>query len=291
MKEQELRIRWQRWIEKEIEGSSQKKEHVLQAIMAAIKTGKPRDEILVEAQNAARTFARETQSATPLLSEAPHKGSSEPGFRGIYDLVLADKSPLGQSTLAALRAVELHTKLRTKSFISLPSFRGGYGFHGVSKNSLSLILVVLIVIVLSLNSTMLHSGVKAYVPFYIVMALLVLLLLRIFYVLILTPLLARNSKVDIADGRFMITYGVFSTSQIVFELHWIREVGWSQSLLQKILNEGTITIDYDTSNRGVVRQIIPGLVQVSVMQDFVDKLRNASQKLRQGNYYAKSFIG
>jgi hypothetical protein len=294
MEQSELIARWQRWIEKEIGGPRERMEAARREVMAAIREGKSRDEIAVRATRAAnRPFSGDggAQQFRNAQNDAAYPPpNSEPGFRGIYDVVASDKSELGRSTLAALQSVEMHKTLSTKSFLSLANFRGKYGFEGGRAISLSSILIA--AIILSILMGNLRVPVPGPFGFGLIIAvLLVILIFRITFVLVVTPLIAKRTKVEIADGRIMITYGLFSTRQLVSELHWIREVGWSQSFLQKMLNEGTIWINFDTASRGVVRQIIPGLVPVSEMQNFVNKIRNVAQKLRQGNYYARSFIG
>jgi hypothetical protein len=120
----------------------------------------------------------------------------------------------------------------------------------------------------------------------------VILFARAVFILVMVPLLASCATVEIRKGRVLLKYGLFSTTQYVAEVHWIREVSWSQTFVQKLMGEATIWLFFDTAARTVASLRPPGLVPLSEMQQYVDKLRNASQKLRQGQgkYFPGGFV-
>ena len=128
---------------------------------------------------------------------------SDVRYRGIYDVVAADKSELGKSTLVALKSVEIGKALSAKSFFALRHFRGRYGFTGKTRYSISLIIIILLVI--SIANSPKHTII---LPTFLLSAALIL---KLTYLVVVTPLLSSRTKVEIADGRILITYGLFST--------------------------------------------------------------------------------
>ncbi len=50
------------------------------------------------------------------------------------------------------------------------------------------------------------------------------------------------------------------------EVHQISECGWSQSFIQKLLNEGSLWMRIDTASRQTYAYYVPGLVPPSQMQ-------------------------
>ncbi|PYE27978.1 hypothetical protein C7410_101310 [Paraburkholderia silvatlantica] len=213
------------------------------------------------------------------------------GHRGIYDVVAADKSPLGVATLAALDDLVINETMRTKAFLATRGFRANYGFYKNRASALFglvflwFVLVGIVVFWPSLPHQIREiAGVVAvlwgwFTVFYAI------------YLLVATAIMAKKTKIQTVDGRIIINYGVFSSNQIAVELHFIRQVTWHQSFAQKLLGEATLYLLIDTAERKNYGLCLPGLASPKDMQALADKVRNVAQKLRQGNYYAKSFVG
>jgi uncharacterized membrane protein YdbT with pleckstrin-like domain len=105
---------------------------------------------------------------------------------------------------------------------------------------------------------------------------------RLFFVLVATPILAHRAIIEIRKGRIFLQYGLFDRKAYTAEVHWIREVTWAQSVVQKLFGEATIALHLDTPSRTVEVLALPGIVGLAETQGYVDRLRNAAQKLRQG---------
>jgi len=304
MAELDVRVRWRRWVEKDIGGAEDRIAAVTRAAVSAIERGNSTEEAVAVAHQAAASWDERRSSVPDTRYRTAHSASASPAsppsseFGGILEVVAADKSDLGRATLAALKAVDMHVSMRPKSFLATRGFRGRYGFQGNLSHrmwwlppALLLLFLILIHFDRGIFGIIRSNQLQANFTSTLLVSIGVYFLIYLIFIIISSSILAHRAKIDIEKGRLLITYGFFSTRQTPIELHWIREVSWSQTFVQKLLNEATLWIQWDTPNRGLDTRIIPGLVQVNEMQLLVDKLRNAAQKLRQGNYYARSFIG
>lgn len=304
MSPEALQTSWREWIERNVGGGSQRQQAALSAVSSAISKGKDANAIAAAAEAAALTFdllvvkgdgqqsnpsRLSADQLAPRIQEAnqvPSLGSAG----GIIDIVAADKSQHGIATLAALKSVERKQTFRGKSFFATRGFRARYGFDGGS-GVLSLLtpLLVLSLVLLAPMIPMMH-GADARLMSLVSMTILVILLYRVLSILVLTPLMAWRAELDISKGRLLLTYGLLSTKQIPIEIHWIREVSVSATFTQRVFQEFSLLLSVDSPNRSTYTLTLPGLGLPSEAQALADGLRNAAQKVRQGNYYAKGFI-
>ena len=59
----------------------------------------------------------------------------------------------------------------------------------------------------------------------------------------------------------------------------------NQSFINRILGQASLLLEFDAASRTVSEKIrIPGLLPASELPDLVWKIRDAAQKIRQGNY-------
>jgi hypothetical protein len=303
------RQQWQQWAEKEFPGSKGQVEAAMRAVAIAVSQKRSADQIVAAAHAAAALWQQDgaPSSTRPVQPQAVYPRETpkaSESYAGIYDVIAADRSELGRSTLAALEALNMQQTMRTKAFLATRGFRSGYSWDGEKGRVRHWLFTILLIVVLAIGFVVYKGGLLRSVHGGLLrsihvgksasfgMPMLISVLgIYIIFLVFRAWLLSSRARVDISKGRILINYGVLSTSVIANEIHWIREAGWSQTFVQKLFGEATIWLSLDTPNRGVAHLYLPGLVPVSEMQNWVDKFRNASQKIRQGNYYARSFIG
>ena len=238
--------RWRQWVDREIGGSAAQRDAALEAVAGALRDRTPPNEII----KIARRAAEATASANYALPLPPAGHASDESFRGIYDVVANDRSELGRSTLAALTSVEMRRNFSAKSFIAMPGFRGKYGFDGSigvwTRRILTLLFATTLIGFFGWNPIFhLPPFLLRAIP---IISVLIIgaLFIRVLWIFLITPIIASKAEFLIKDGQIIINSGWFSTSQFVAEVHWIRELAWSQSFLQKVLGEATIAIFFDT---------------------------------------------
>jgi hypothetical protein len=301
MADTELLTRWQGWIASNIGGDAARRNAAYEAAAHAIDRRKSSAEIVAAAEGAAlaydvltragRTAPAGPSPEPPAHAPAPVAPAPAPtSHGGILDIIAADKSANGAATFAALQAIERRQSFRAKAFFATRHFRGQYGFLGPDKGAIVRRWLVMLALVLLALAPLLDGSSRRSLPGFAIAVVMGLALLRLAQVLLFTTWLAHRAQLEIAKGRILVTHGVLGMRQIPVEVHWIREVTVSASLLQQLLGECTIHVDIDSPNRAVYQLHLPGVVRPQEATQFVDALRNAAQKVRQGNYYAKGFI-
>ena len=267
---------WRLLEEREIKGAEARRRAAVAAVDTALRSKSPP---VVTPARCAAAVASAPMPAPP----AREHPSGEALYRGIYDLVASDSSELGCAALSALKSVEMARRFTALSFFAMPGFRGRYGFdgrpaRGVAGHALLLTAAAL------LASWMLRVSLFSGLPLLMLSAGCILVLERLISMLMVTPILARKAALIIKDGRLTIQYGWFSTQQLSCELHWISDVGWSQSVLQKRLGQATLWITLTSASRGTQRRALPSPVRVQELPPLVDRLQSVVLTLRQASY-------
>src|SRR5262249_14984646 len=101
---------------------------------------------------------------------------------------------------------------------------------------------------------------------------------------------AITTRVIIHRAMLTINHGLLSRQQINIELYRVREATIHQTFVNRLLGQGSLVLELDEASREAYFFSIPGLVSSSQLNDLAMRVRDASQKLRQGQYAVKGII-
>jgi hypothetical protein len=250
-------------------------------------------------------------------SRAPQRNGNASG--GIYDLILADTTPIGRQVLEALEAIEMNKTLSPLAFIGTPRTSWQFGpkpreLASASKGRPSalsrlkgplfvffwfLLVGVAVIVFLQLaNNGDLAAAFSGPHAMELILSCVGLLcglgflfcFFRACVSICYKILSAITTRVIIHRGMLTINHGLLSRKQINIELYRIREPTIYKTFINRLLGQGSLVLELDEAGRGVTTVSIPGLVPDSKLNDLVVKIRDASQKLRQGQYAVKGII-
>jgi hypothetical protein len=238
-------------------------------------------------------------------------------YRGIYDIVAADSSPVAADLKRALDELEIEKTPSKISWLCHPAYRFPVAAPKPCKDgtepprpkhvraivdiaralSWFLLITELLFCTIWLASACTGLGglglerfLEALPP--AVTTTAVLIPLAYFGVPIgWVCLRASMCRFVLRNGQINIIYGVVRKGQVTEELYQVRDLYFERNLLDRLFNQGTLALVCDRSAGRTETIKLTGLYLGSQLPEIVIKFRNVSQKLRAGaNYYNRGLV-